>query len=90
MKTRVRAKIAGRVQGVGFRYSAQRTATSLDITGWVKNLDDGRVEVVCEGKDADLKAFQQKIEAILGQYIRDRDVEWSSATNEFDYFDIRF
>ena len=41
--------ISGRVQGVGFRYFAQRAATSLGLSGYVKNLDDGRVEVYASG-----------------------------------------
>jgi acylphosphatase len=41
--------ISGRVQGVGFRYFAQRAAASLGLTGYAKNLDDGRVEVYASG-----------------------------------------
>jgi acylphosphatase len=46
--------ISGRVQGVGFRYFAQRAAVSLGITGYAKNLDDGRVEVYAVGNPAQL------------------------------------
>ena len=46
--------VCGRVQGVFFRASAARTAASLAITGWVKNLPDGSVEVVCAGSDSAL------------------------------------
>ncbi|MBK6421813.1 MAG: acylphosphatase [Gemmatimonadetes bacterium] len=42
-------RVAGRVQGVGFRYFVQRAATRLDLTGWVRNLPDGRVEVLGQG-----------------------------------------
>lgn len=41
--------VAGQVQGVGFRYFVQRTATGLGLTGWVRNLPDGRVEVLGQG-----------------------------------------
>jgi len=90
MNKQMHAYYSGSVHGVGFRYSAERTASSLGLTGWVKNLKDGRVEVVCEGKSADIKEFLQKIESVFGGYIRDRRVEWGKATGEYDYFDIRF
>jgi acylphosphatase len=90
MNKRLHAYYSGSVQGVGFRYSAERTATSLELSGWVKNLRDGRVELVCEGKDAPLKEFLRKIDTMFGSYIRDREIEWSDATGEFDLFDIRF
>jgi len=48
---RVKVLISGRVQGVGFRSFARRYANALRICGWVKNLNDGRVEVVAEGKN---------------------------------------
>jgi acylphosphatase len=41
--------VSGRVQGVGFRYFAQRQATELGLDGWTRNLDDGRVEVYAAG-----------------------------------------
>lgn len=50
--TRVRLLIAGRVQGVGFRYAAVRQAQSATLSGYVRNLPDGRVEVVAEGPKA--------------------------------------
>ena len=87
---RFHAYYSGSVQGVGFRYTAQHLAVSLDVTGWVKNLRDGRVELLCEGREASLKEFLTKIEGVFGTYIRDRDIEWETATGEFDRFDIRF
>jgi acylphosphatase len=49
---RVRVLISGRVQGVGFRYATRREAQRLGLRGWVRNLPDGRVEVVAEGEQA--------------------------------------
>lgn len=49
--------ISGHVQGVSFRYHARRTAVSLGVTGWVKNLRDGRVETVAEGGPDAVQAF---------------------------------
>jgi acylphosphatase len=80
----------GTVQGVGFRLSAQARATALGLRGWVKNLDDGRVEVLCEGAEHDIKTFLEKITLIFGTYISDTDIEWADATGEYEGFDIRF
>lgn len=52
----------GRVQGVGFRYATQRVACGFDVTGWVRNLPDGRVEVQVCGEAEEVAAF---IEGIL-------------------------
>ena len=47
-------RVRGRVQGVGFRYYVEHAANSLGLTGWVRNLDDGDVEVYAAGNDAQL------------------------------------
>ena len=80
----------GTVQGVGFRFSAQARATALGLKGWVKNLDDGRVEVMCEGTERDIGAFLEKMTSIFGTYISNADIEWEDATGEYEGFDIRF
>jgi len=53
--------VRGRVQGVGFRYFTQREATALGVTGWTRNLDDGRVEVFGQGRPETLDAFQGRL-----------------------------
>jgi len=50
--------ISGRVQGVGFRYFAQRAATQAGVSGWARNLDDGRVEVHATGAVEQLNRFE--------------------------------
>ena len=90
MVKRLHAYYDGSVQGVGFRYTAQRSAEALGLAGWAKNLPDGRVEVVLEGSEADIKKFLQKIESVFSLYIRDVDAEWGEATGEFSGFDVRF
>jgi acylphosphatase len=57
MKGRARAVVWGRVQGVGFRQQAVGEAQRLAITGWVRNLPDGRVEVLAEGEKEAVEAL---------------------------------
>lgn len=75
---------------MGFRYTAERVARSLDLKGWARNLPDGRVEVLCEGTRPALDQFTEKIYGIFERYIRDTDMDWSDGTGEFDDFDIVF
>lgn len=51
------AFVEGEVQGVGFRYAALREALVLGLSGWVRNAEDGRVEVWAEGGAAELESF---------------------------------
>ena len=53
--------VRGRVQGVGFRYFTQREAAALELTGWVRNLADGRVEVFGQGSPGALDALQGRL-----------------------------
>ncbi|MBI3332803.1 MAG: acylphosphatase [Candidatus Omnitrophica bacterium] len=82
---------SGRVQGVGFRYTAEMAALELKLTGWVRNIPDGRVEAICEGPEAVLKLFLIRIAAgPMKPYIRQSQVEWADATGEFEEFRVRF
>jgi acylphosphatase len=54
-------QVRGRVQGVGFRYFVQRVAADLGLTGYVKNLDDGRVEVYAAGSEAELSQLESRL-----------------------------
>ena len=90
MKRRVRTLYTGRVQGVGFRFTVERIANELNLTGWVKNLRDGRVEVLCEGEEQALKEILVRIDGDMGGYIQRADDEWRDATGEFKDFSIKF
>ncbi len=80
---------SGSVQGVGFRYTAKTVATGFEVTGTVRNLPDGRVELIAEGARAELEAFRAAIrDAGLSGLIRDEKVAWSDAQNELHGFEI--
>ena len=80
---------SGHVQGVGFRYTTKTVATGFEIAGIVRNLPDGRVELVAEGSRAELEAFRSAIlDAGLAGFIRDEQVTWADAKNEFRGFEI--
>jgi acylphosphatase len=88
---RAHVYFSGRVQGVGFRFTAERFAQELGLCGWVKNLPDGRVEVVCEGPKGKIEAFLERIRASsLGLHIKKAACEWGKPTNEFKDFSIEF
>jgi len=80
---------SGRVQGVGFRYTAKTVATGFELSGTIRNLPDGRVELIAEGARAELEAFRAAIrdEGLAG-FIRDEQVTWADAKNEFRGFEI--
>lgn len=79
----------GHVQGVGFRYTVKRVAAGFEVTGAVRNLPDGRVELVAEGEPEELKAFQQAIrDTGLDHFIRDEQVNWSDAQGGLRGFEI--
>jgi acylphosphatase len=80
---------SGNVQGVGFRYTTKTVAAGFELTGTVRNLSDGRVELLAEGARAELDAFRTAIrEAGLSGFIRDENVAWSDAQNELRGFEI--
>ena len=81
---------AGRVQGVGFRYTARQLAHGFEVVGYIRNLDDGRVEMVIEGDEEEVNRFVKHIGASdLAAYIRHETVEWKPATGEFRDFSIQ-
>jgi acylphosphatase len=80
---------SGQVQGVGFRYTVKSVATGFDLTGSVRNLPGGGVELIAEGAKDELEAFRQAIhESGLDHFIRQEDVSWQEASSEFRGFEI--
>lgn len=88
-RKRVQVFYSGRVQGVGFRYTVKSVAMGFEVTGIVRNLPDGRVELVAEGSKEQLDAFRQAIrDAGLEHFIRNEDAIWSEARGGFRGFEI--
>jgi acylphosphatase len=93
MKEKIRAHIyaSGKVQGVFYRENTRKKAEKLRVTGWVKNLADGRVEALFEGGKKEVEEmvdwarkgpFWAKIEAL--------DVIWEDFLGEFKRFEVRY
>jgi len=90
MKKQVHVYYTGRVQGVGFRFTSEDVASDLGVTGWAKNLRDGRVEIIAEAEEDVLTEFLTRINKHFAPYIQDAHITWQSATGEFKGFGITF
>ena len=86
---RVNVHYSGRVQGVGFRYIVKSLVPGYEVLGTVKNLPDGRVEMVAEGQQVELEDFLQAIrDSGLRRNIQDEELVWSEAEDKFRGFNI--
>jgi acylphosphatase len=87
----IHAIVHGRVQGVNFRYYTRQTAQQLDITGWVRNRNDGTVEVIAEGNE---QALQSLIDFLktgpAGARVDRLDVEWDESSGQYTSFSVRY
>ena len=79
----------GHVQGVGFRYTTRNLASDFDVTGYVKNLPDGRVELVAEGTGAELNEFLAEIRQHFAGQIRKETSDIRPPTGHFNRFEIQ-
>lgn len=87
---RASVRIRGRVQGVSFRYFTRRTAEGHGVTGWVRNLPDGDVEGVFEGKESDVRAVVEWCRrGPEGARVDQIEVDWEKPTGEFADFQVR-
>jgi acylphosphatase len=88
-RERVTNLYSGHVQGIGFRYAVKSLTTGFEVTGTVRNLQDGRVELVAESAKEELEAFLKAIrDSDVGRFIRQEQACWSEAKNEFRGFHI--
>lgn len=83
--------VEGTVQGVGFRYSAQEKAKEFNVYGWVKNLDNGSVEIEAEGKDDNVDAYVEAIKHGPSPYAKVSNVLLTETNNEnrYETFEIK-
>jgi acylphosphatase len=83
--------ISGHVQGIGFRWWVRRLAQDLQLSGWVRNLSDGRVEVIAEGEK---KKLTKLIELIKKgpefSKVDEVGVSWKKSSGDFEKFEIIF
>ena len=91
MKVRAHVFVSGFVQGVFFRYETQRKAARRGVTGWVRNLHDGRVETVFEGEK---EAVDEMIEFCRrgppSATVKNVEVYWETPAGEYQGFDVLF
>jgi len=90
MRKQAHLYYSGRVQGIGFRYTATEIAGTLNISGWVKNTSDGQVEILAEGEKEDLDNFIEEIGRRMQRYISDCHLQWQGATGSFKDFQVLF
>jgi len=81
----------GRVQGVNFRYYVHRYATGLGLKGYVRNLRDGRVEILAQGSQEDIQKLLDYLRGNPGlSYVVKLDIDWEEPLSTLSSFHIRF
>src|SRR2546421_12898787 len=80
---------SGRVQGVGFRYTVQNLALQYNVRGYVRNMADGRVELVMEGPEGEMKSLVDDVAQKMNGYIKRVDQSTAPATGEFKQFCVK-
>lgn len=90
-ESRAHVYVSGKVQGVYFRATTRDEARSRGVDGWVRNLDDGRVEAVFEGDEDVVEEMVEFCHRGSDRaVVEDVDVEYGEPTGEFDGFEVRF
>jgi len=91
VKVRARVYVSGRVQGVFFRNEIANLAERLGVTGWVRNLSDGRVEALFEGEK---EKIEEEVEFCKrgppGASVQNLQVKWEDYTGEFREFNVLY
>ncbi len=81
---------SGRVQGVGFRYTVEQIAKGYQVVGFVRNLSDGRVELVMEGEPEVMEKLVSEVQQRREGFVRETRCEQSPGNGEFKAFSIRY
>ena len=90
VKVRAHVFVSGRVQGVYFRQTTQEHAESRGVTGWVRNLSDGRVEAVFEGEEESVEALVEYCRhGPSAARVTGVEAEWESFLGEFSDFEAQ-
>jgi acylphosphatase len=89
MQQRREIRYRGRVQGVGFRYTAERAARGYAVTGYVRNLPDRSVELIVEGDSSEIEALLRDLADAMTGYIRETTSQTLPPTGEFSDFGVR-
>jgi len=91
MKVEARIIVKGLVQGVGFRWFVQREAQELGLTGFVRNLYNGNVEVEVEGERGLIEELIKKIRiGNRSSRVTDLEIDWHTCSDKYDSFNITF
>ena len=91
MELRAHIIVTGVVQGVGFRFFAMRKARKMQLTGWVRNLHTGQVEIEVEGPRSLIESFIKDLRVgNTWANVTDMDVQWDSFTGQYTGFDITY
>lgn len=88
---RVQIVVTGLVQGVFFRFNTMRKALELGVNGWVKNRKDGKVEILCEGHEEDVKRMiEWCMKGPEGAFVSNTEIQWEDYSGEFHTFQITY
>ena len=79
---------SGRVQGVGFRYQVISIAKGFELTGYVRNLSDGRVQILAEGNKSEVISFIEIVESEMDSFIKSTEKEKGTAYRKYNNFSI--
>ena len=89
-RARVHVFFSGRVQGVGFRYTARALAHRHSVSGFVRNLADGRVELEAEGPREKVTVYLGELGREFRHYIQEQEARWLPATGSYQGFRVLF
>lgn len=87
---RCRIYVSGYVQGIGFRSFTKKRATEISLSGFARNLPDGRVEIIVEGDESKINQFVERLkEGPWGSRVEKTEIRWEKPTTEFRGFEIK-